>query len=297
MQAVNERFSWATTDGLPSAYLVRAAIHVASLLDRPGSTVADARESYWRRAVGGSFAPPDLRQGERLLLDVGLVDEREGTLYPTFELTALLDGTIDDAAAAIAARALDLQSVGAQLASAEIEEALGELVPDAARREELLASLGRKFDDAQRQLLGAIGEEIVVRQARAELEALGYPQLARAVRHLSLETDQAGYDISAPRIVGNTRLLEVKATSRVNDVATVHLSRNEAETGAHYPDWALVLCEVDDVEGRTGCVIGWCSAAQLTSAFPEDAGVGRWEAVRIDLPTAWLAPGLPGPTE
>lgn len=286
---MSERPTWAGANGLPTTYVIKAAIHVASLLDPPGSVVADARESYWRRALGGSFAPPDLRRGERLLLDIGLVYERDGRLYPSWELTALLDGTIEDAAATIAGRALELHGAGVE----SPDQTLLELVPDAARREQLLAALGRKFDDTRRRLVGAIGEEIVVREARAELEGLGYPELARAVRHLSLETDQAGYDVSAPRIMGGTRLLEVKATSQCGDITTVHLSRNEVETGTLYPDWALVLSQVEDIEQRNGRVVGWCSATELASALPQDAEGGRWETVAIDVPIALLAPGLP----
>src|SRR5207248_5711403 len=51
-----------------------------------GSRVADTRESYWHRATGGLFGPPDLELGERLLIDCRLVEERDGKLYPLLEL-------------------------------------------------------------------------------------------------------------------------------------------------------------------------------------------------------------------
>jgi hypothetical protein len=74
--------AWAGAAGLPTGHAVRAAIHVAATLDERGSRVIDARESYWHKATGGLFAPPDLERGQRLLVDCGLVEERDGTLYP-----------------------------------------------------------------------------------------------------------------------------------------------------------------------------------------------------------------------
>lgn len=275
---------------IPSAHLVSCAIDAAALLDGPASRVADARESYWHRAAGGAYTPADLRLGERLLIDLGLVIEHDGHLHPTLELEALLDSTFNDVAAALAMRALEL---GAE----REDKRLAEVVPDAKRREELLATLGRRFDDSLRKLYGAIGEELVVVRARAELEELGHVELARAVRHVSLETDQAGYDVSAPRVAGRARLLEVKATSApVGDVIEVHLSRNEAEVGLRFPDWALVVCSVDDTEHRTGDVLGWISAGVLADRFPHDGERGRWESAAIEIAATELLPGLPTAT-
>ena len=293
-ETVAESQIWAGPGGLPSLHIVHAAVHVATVLDRPGSVVADARESYWHRATGGAFAPPDLQRGERLLVDCGLVEERDGTLYPLVELSMLLDGGVNDIVAAISLRAVEALDPTAETA-ARHADALAALVPDAGRREELLAALGRRFDDTHRRLIGAIGEEIVVAAARAELTALGYPELARAVRHVSLETDQAGYDVSAPRIGGSARLIEVKAVGAPGETVTVHVSRNEAETGARYEEWALVVCAVGDVSARAGEVVGWCPARALAGSLPADATTGRWESAAIELQIAALVPGLPGP--
>ena len=129
---------------------------------------------------------------------------------------------------------------------------------------------------------------------RTDLLALGYPELARAVRHLSLESDQLGYDITAPRIGGQRRLLEVKATTTHGaETITFHLSRNEAETGLRYRDWALVVCAVTDVAARAGEIVGWQSAAFLAPAFPVDSPGGRWESATVTVTVADLLPGLP----
>jgi hypothetical protein len=286
--------SWAGSDRLPTSHAIRAAIHVASIIDPDGSYTADTEESYWHRATGGIFGPPDLRLGERLLLDCHLIVERELTFYPLRELQRILDGSFEDAVAMIYARAAELAYQSAPgLEMQGVEGGLSELIADPARREELLVALGQRFDDTLRRLVGAIGEEVVVVTARGELEDLGHADLARAVRHVSLETDRAGYDVSAPRIIGSTRLLEVKATSSDADELVFHLSRNEAETGLRFDAWALVVCRVTDIERRKGEIVGWCTAAQIATAFPADSPRGRWEAVAIRIACDDLMPGLP----
>jgi hypothetical protein len=285
---------WASATGLPTGHAIRAAIHVAATLDERGSRIADAQESYWHKATGGMFAPPDLARGQRLLVDCDLVEERENTLYPKAELQRILAGTHEEAVAAVYGHAVTYQEKAAVWSSKEASAELVALIPDAARREALLLALGRRFDDARRRLIGAIGEEVVVAALRAELESLGYPELARAVRHLSLESDQLGYDIVAPRIAAADRLIEVKAvTTLEGGKATIHLSRNEADIGLRYRDWAMVLCLVTDLEQREGEAVGWQPASALAQAFPVDAPGGRWDAVTLELDIDSMVPGLP----
>ena len=286
--------SWAGPAGLPTGHAVGAAIHVAATIDARGSRIVDAHESYWHKATGGLFAPPDLDRGQRLLVDCGLVEERDGTLYPRAELQQILAGAAEDAVAAIYSRAVELQQEAAAWSASEADAELTDLIPDPARREELLLALARRYDDAQRRLIGAIGEEVVVAALRTELASLGYPELARSVRHLSRESDQLGYDVSAPRVVGANRLIEVKATTTLaGDMVSVHLSRNEAEIGLRYREWALVVCLVTDLVGREGEIIGWQPASKLASAFPIDSQGGRWESAVIKISVVDLLPGLP----
>jgi hypothetical protein len=286
--------AWASPTGLPTGHAVRAAIHVATTIDARGSRIVDTHESYWHKATGGLFAPPDLERGQRLLVDCGLVEERDGTLYPRAELQQILAGAAEDAVAAIYSRALELQREAVAWSASEAGAELTDLIPDPARREELLLALARRFDDAQRRLIGSIGEEVVVAALRAELASLGYPELARSVRHLSLESDQLGYDVSAPRVVGANRLIEVKATTALaNDTASVHLSRNEAETGLRHRDWALVICLVTDSVSRAGEIVGWQTATALAPALPVDSAGGRWEVATLVINVADLMPGLP----
>jgi hypothetical protein len=285
---------WASASGLPTAHAVRAAIHVAATLDERGSRVVDAHESYWHKATGGIFAPPDLARGQVLLVDCGLVEERDGTLYPRSELQQILAGALDEAIATIYGRAVAQHEATAAWSAEEASTELVALIPDAARREELLLALGRRFDDARRRLIGAIGEEIIVAALRAELNGLGYPELARAVRHLSLESDQLGYDVAAPRVGGSDRLIEVKAvTGFAGGTTTVHLSRNEAEVGLGFRDWALVLCHVTDLDRREGGVVGWQPASALAPGLPVDSSSGRWEVAALELVVDAMLPGLP----
>lgn len=286
--------AWVDGTGLPTGHAVRAAIHVAATIDERGSRVVDAYESYWHKATGGVFGPPDLALGQSLLVDCGLVEEREGTLYLQPALQQILLGTLDDAIVAVFAHAIENGAHDVAWAPDAAEAELAALVPDPARREELLLALGRRFDDSHRRLVGEIGEEVVVVALRADLESLGYPELARAVRHLSLESDQLGYDISAPRISGPPRLIEVKATAAAPvEAVTFHLSRNEAETGLRYSDWSLVVCAITDVAAREGEIVGWQSAAAFAPSFPVDSSGGRWESAAITVALADLVPGLP----
>jgi hypothetical protein len=292
-----DRPRWALESGVPSAHVARAALHVASMLDLRGSKLDDARESYWHHATGGTFPPPDLQMGERLLVDCGLVIERDRQLFPAPDLEDLLDGAFEDALATLAVRALEstARSGNTELSTAEaLQESLTELVPDPDRREELILALGRRFDDRYRRIVGEIAEEIVVAAARAELVGLGYLDLSRQVRRVSLESDQLGYDVTAPRVSGPRRLLEVKGTTRdPSEDLAIHLSRNEAETGLQFDEWALVVCHVTNVDLQEGDIVGWLMGRDLEGTLPSDVADGRWEQAEISVAGARLRPGFP----
>jgi hypothetical protein len=287
--------SWALPNGLPSFHLAHAALHAGAIVGAGGSRTPDAHESHWHHATGGIFAPHDLRRGEQLLLDVGLLTEIDGTLAPTSVLTEMLTGSVEDALATLAAHAL--ASTQSSLLPTAWDDDLAALVPDPVRREQLLLGLGRRFDDAHRRLVGDIGETMVTMAARDELVAMGHNNLARAVRRVSLISDQLGYDISAPRVGGAARLLEVKASSveASGGMICVHLSRNERDAGASLPGWSLVICIVDDVARRRGHIVGWCPESALEDLLPIDSSSGEWVTAAILVPVDRLVPGLPSP--
>jgi hypothetical protein len=280
---------------LPSLHVARAALHVALIVDQRGSRSADAQESYWHHATGGSFAPADLHRGERLLIDVGLLVERDGQLTPTPHLAQLVQGSPADALVVLIHQLLALTRP-AELEAPSVAVQLAELVPDAARHEELLLTLARRFDDTRQRLVGEIGEEMVVNAARTELRNMGRPDLAHEVRRVSLLSDQLGYDVSAPRVTGATRLLEVKATTAGTEghSLAIHLTRNEADTGTTLPDWALVACHIGNTDQRQGYIVGWCTGQALADLLPVDSPAGRWEQAVVALPLERLLPGLPG---
>jgi hypothetical protein len=282
-----------TVPSLPTGHLVSAALHVAAVIgDR--ARAQDAAESYWQRATGGVFAPDDLAAGEGLLIELGLLIKRDEILVPAPELTELLAGTSEDAVTALGVRSAS-RMVDAGLGREEIERQADALMADAQQREELLVALGRCFDDAERRRIGAIGEELVVSAARDELRALGRLDLARAVRRVSLLSDELGYDVSAPRIDGTVRRLEVKATVTKPEGETlrIYLSRNEADVGNRMAEWALVICAVEDLPRRPARILGWCGREQLEPHLPRDVDEGRWEQARVELAPAVLLPGLP----
>jgi hypothetical protein len=287
---------WAVAPGVPSAHIVRAALQAAAVIDAKGSRVTDARESYWRRATGGLFPAADMRRGEALLMDCGLLIDQAGVLIPTGDLRELLDGTVGDAVEVVTARAIEASAPEWLTADdGQPPRAFDALISDPLRREQLLLALGRRFDDSHRRLVGEIGEELVVSEARRELDAIAQHELSRRVRRVSLESDQLGYDVSAPRVGAGSRLMEVKSsTSAPSGNCGVHLTRNEAETGLLYPsDWVLVFCHVSDVESRHGEVVGWCTRKALGPLLPVDAPGGRWEQAWIEIPAALFTPGLP----
>jgi hypothetical protein len=273
-------------------HVMRAAVHVAAILGDQDAPVVVARESYWRRATGGLFSPADLQRGEDALVDAGYLLRNDGLLSRTAKLAELSDAAEEIAIEILAASLFGPETFGGEIADVEI--AVADLVEDPARREALLLALARRFDDSVRREVGAIGEEIVVAHARAELSSLGYPGLARKVRRVSLVSDQLGYDVAAPRLIGADRLLEVKATTPSR--GELFLSRNEAEVGMRLEDWALIVCQVDDIERRTGSLLGWCQGTLLSPFLPVDAPGGSWQSVSIELERLPLQPGLPRAT-
>ena len=131
-------------------------------------------------------------------------------------------------------------------------------------------------------------------RAKEQLADLGHPQLAAQVRQVSLRSDALGYDVTAPRTIGNGRLFEVKSSIHAGPDITFYLSRNEITTGCKYPDdWFLICCRVNDVAARTGEILGWCGPGALEPHSPSDRGAGAWQSVQITLSETELAPGLP----
>ena len=283
---VDEHRPWAGAGGLPTVHAVEAAVRAAHIIGA-GARHVDARESYWHHSGGGTYNVADLQMGEALLLDAGIVTRQDDLLMPTALLSLITDGTHADAAALLTTQVLP---PGPDLPD---PDALATLIPDPARRAAFLAGRATKYDDTTRRLVGEVGEELVVAALRDQLVQLGHVALARQVNQLSLEDDSLGDDISAPRIGGGQRHVEVKATLGDHDPATVHLTHREADVGVADRDWFMVLCTEVDIEQRSASIAGYCTAGAFTSALPTDNLGGRWTAAEIRILRHQLADGLP----
>jgi len=288
-----------------SRHQLIAALLVARAVDEGGTEPAALDESYLRLPTDGLFGLEELRRGEKLLSALGLlVVKHDEKLHRDDRLTELIGS--DDETALRLLMALVLASddplwlalaasgeggVAGELIPDEAQRFMSAVVPDPAEREAMLLALGTKVDTHHNEEVGNIGERYVVSCCRDELSRLGRADLACQVRHVSLVSDQLGYDIVTPLLDGGVLRLEVKTTTRAaeHDLG-FYLTRNEAKVGARDPAWRLVLCRL---QGDQVDVVGWCAGTTLASRLPRDTSTGRWTTASIGLPRGVIVPRLP----
>ncbi len=293
----DRRPPWTLPSGIPPAHLVRAALRSGSLIDAYGSEIPAAHTAYLLYPSDALYPPEDLRLGERLLLDCGLLLQQEDLLHPTDQLRGLLAVEEAEATSILFERAVlatidrgsTLVADGALPPDARVvAEAL---IPDRDRREAILLALARKHDESIRAAIGSQGEEFVAERARDELTNLGLRDLAAQVRCLSEISDQLGYDVVAPRL-GGKRRFEVKTSGRQSDgLVHFYISRAEIDVGLRDEDWALVACQMQIDRGIQ--LVGWCRASTLEPYLPLDAEGARWMSAELSIPTTLFNPGLP----
>lgn len=289
----------------PTAYQLQAAIFAARVLDTDGNTPDSLTVSYDKLATGGLYRPKDLQAGHRLLLRAQLVRMEGNSHIPTPTLLSL-SALPDDVATELLLQELLLEEPPLWLYAAVVDdevrwenvpqadqEALGQLLEDAARREALLLSLGRTLDAAQLVEQGSRGEEFVVELCRQYFIERDRPDLASAVSRVSLRSDQLGYDVTSPDTKGHRHRIEVKTTSSASaGLVEFFVSRNEAAVGARDPGWSLVAVRRNRDDSLD--LIGWCSSVSLVPHLPRDVSPqGRWSSVRLSMATADFTPGLP----
>jgi hypothetical protein len=277
----------------------------ARVLDTAGNTTSSLLVSYDKLATGGLYRSQDLQAGHRLLVRARLVSVRGEQHVPTAGLTELCR-LPDDVAAELLLHELLLHEPPLWLYAAVVEDevrwenvpevdqdALAQLLASAARREALLLTLGRTLDARLLAEYGAHGENYVVAACRQHLEERNRPDLAAAVRRVSLRSDQLGYDVTSPDITGHRHRLEVKTTGSASaGRVEFFLSRNEATVGKDDPAWSLVAVRRNRDESLE--LIGWCSAVHLQQHLPKDLSPqGRWTSVRLSVATTDFTPGLP----
>lgn len=296
---------WASGRSTPTAYQLQAAVLAARVLDTRGNTVESLLASYDQLATGGLYRAQDLSAGHQLLQRAHLITVDGGHHTPTSTLRGLCK-LPDDVAAELLLQELLLEDPPLWLYAAVVndevrwenvpqvdQQALEQLLEDAARREALLMTLGRTLDAQELAEQGARGEEFVANLCREHLIDRDRPDLAAAVNRVSLRSDQLGYDVTSPDTAGTRHRIEVKTTgSAFAGRVECFLSRNEAAVGERDPAWSLVAVRRD----RDGSLelIGWCSATRLVRLLPRDLSTqGRWASVRLSVEMTDFVPGLP----
>ena len=289
----------------PTAFQLQAAVLASRVMDAEGNTDQSLALSYDKLATGGLYRAQDLVAGHALLVRAGLVTVNDSQHTPSEQLTELCDFP-DDVAAEVLLHELLLREPPLWLYAAVVEDevrwenvpeadqdALTQLLADAARREALLLTLGRTLDAQHLADIGSAGEDYVVDACRQHLTARSRPDLAEAVHRVSLQSDALGYDVTSPDTTGHRHRMEVKTTGSASaGRVEFFLSRNEAMVGERDPAWSLVAVRRD----RDGSLdlIGWCSAVHLLPHLPRDLSAqGRWTSVRLSVSTTDFTPGLP----
>lgn len=270
-----------TADPSVTEHQIRSAIHVARLVDTHGNRTRAVRWAYERAITEGEHPAAHLRAGEAVLLRAGLLVERDEELFPAPGLAAL--AALDDELA------YEIIAVAAGVSRPLPTDDLTESEPRDATRDRSVADL------LLLSALGAAGEEHVVDACRNQLRELERPDLAEGVQRVSLISDALGYDVTAPKIVGQPRALEVKTQlgAAANSVR-FFLTRNEFEVGRRTPTWALVACTATEPTPAACTVVGWCRADALRPYLPLDHH-GRWTEALVVLPSAVLSEGVPDP--
>ncbi len=291
-----------TSPGAWTSHRLRAVLWVVHVLGPNGSAIDVVERSFPELPVGGLLGVADLRETLQRLRQLGLVAVVGNRLVPNARLSTACASTetpVEHVLGAIleAAPPAWLAPAGAgdevrwELVPDADADALSSILEDPARREAFLISRARAVEFAARREVGARGEEFVARACRDELASLGRRDLADRVQIVSGLSDELGYDVTAPRLDGTVRRMEVKATRSLGPAVTVFLTRNEFRVGIADPDWSLVVARVADEDGG---VLGWFSAPALRPALPRKVSDAvSWEVVRVRLRVADLVPGLP----
>lgn len=289
----------------PTAYQLQAAVLAARVLDAHGNTTTSLQNSYDQLATGGLYRSQDLKAGHWLLQRAHLITI-DGIHHTPTDTLLRLCKLPDDVAAELLLQELLLEEPPLWLYAAVVDDevrwenvpqadqdAIEQLLEDAARREALLMAIGRALDAQQLADRGARGEEYVLHLCKGYLNQRDRPDLAAAVNRVSLRSDELGYDITSPDTMGHRHRIEVKTTSSASaGRVEFFLSRNEATVGARDPAWSLVAVRRNRDDSLE--LIGWCSAMKLVSLLPRDVSAhGRWSTVRLSVATTDFTPGLP----
>ena len=290
---------------LPSRHMLRAALLAGhALTAENGTPLSQLTASWLRTPSDGVYSPAELNVGCALLTEARYLSLSDEIILPAADLSGLLAQAEDDACRELIYRLIDERRplwIGSATADGEVapemipddaDAALGQAFPDPEEREQFLLAMGRRFSDADAKRTGDLAEAHVTEVCRTELADAGRDDLATIVRRVSLTSDQLGYDVTAPRLDGSSRRLEVKGTRSVGPHLLIVISLNEAKAAARDDNWFLVVCRVatDD----TVVVLGWTTNALLAPRLPLDqADRGGWLSAAVPIEESELIPGLP----
>jgi hypothetical protein len=290
---------------LPSHHLLRAALLAGRALNAGhGTRLSQLPTSWVRTPSDGVFSPDDLAGGCSLLAEARLLSLSDQIAAPAVDLKALLAQAEEEACRELLYRLINERqplwvvsaTADGQVAKEMIPDsataALEQSWPDPDEREQFLLAMGRRFADAAAKRTGELAEVYVTEACRLELTHAGRDALAALVRRVSLTSDQLGYDVTAPRLDGSLRRIEVKGTRTPGPALLITISLNEAKVAARDPNWFLVVCRVatDDSVG----VLGWTTSALLEPRLPVDRiDRGGWLSAAVPIRASELFPGLP----
>jgi hypothetical protein len=244
---------------IPTDHQLEGAIVVARLIDAGGNALEDARDGYRNATTHGVHPVTELGQAEQTLVQAGLLRIVRGRVWATSGLRALVAVT----------------DPGACMTMLRI------MLTEATRED-------------QREAVGSAGEEYALSEIRRELEVLGRSDLGAQVSRVSLISDAYGYDIYAPGVGMDVRLLEVKTQTAAenSDLVRFFITRHEWDIGVGLPQqWALVGCALSP-DLRELRIVGWCRAQTLEPYLPLDRH-GRWTEARVEVPAHRFIPGVP----
>lgn len=282
-----------------------AAYWVGRVLGADGAEPAVAHESYLSLPLGGRVGLGELRAAEARLATTGLTSVVDGRIVPDKRLAEVCRLNEQQGCELLLALTLDVErplwlmtatgdgaTLRPELLPDEVRAVVNAVIEDPARREAFLLARARKVDADDRARIGAIGEIAVVAACQQQLEAAGAPGLAANVRRVSLISDELGYDVTAPRLDGTSRRVEVKTTRAAGALIPVVLTRTEATVGISDSSWYLLIVRLDgDEQGR---IVGWIDGEQIGPLLPVDQhSEARWETARLRLPAAVVTTGLP----
>ncbi|WP_020498968.1 protein NO VEIN domain-containing protein [Sciscionella marina] len=298
---------------LPGVLQIQAAYWVTQVLDETGAAQNTLNRSYLNLPTGGWHSRASLLAGQQLLADLGLIVERGSLFIPQPTLLNLRglppDAFVETLLERILTERKDMwlptfassDLVFWERVPEDAKDLLCSVFEDPQRRDTFVLSAARKVDATLLAEIGAEGEEAVVHACREYLNARDRGDLADQVARLSLQDDTLGYDVSSPDCRGRRHHLEVKATRALGGRVEFYITRNEAQTGATDPMWALVVArqEITSTHGPLPMhVIGWLTYRDVAAALPSDAPAdkylrGRWASARLTVPDTKIRPGLP----